>query len=35
MVTLYYCTVIALSATSDTAGKFTIGKGVLSACVLT
>ena len=35
LFTFHYCTVVAVSATSDTAGKLTIGQGVLSACELT
>jgi len=35
LFTLHYCTIVAVSATSDTAGKFAIGQGVPSACGLT
>ena len=35
LFTLHYCTIVAVSATSDTAGKFAIGQGVLWACGMT
>jgi len=35
LFTVHYCTIVAVSATSDTAGKFAIGQGVLSPCGLT
>jgi len=28
LCTLHYCTIVAVSATSDTAGKFAIGQGI-------